>query len=570
MAGVSSVDSALAIAAPGLTAGKTYIPFTGKISASGGAHYTWSLSKGALPAGVMLQGTQTSIVTIAGTATEAGQFPLTLSVTDGIATRAVDVTLVITHSALFLSDRNVPGVNELFLTEIGGETAAPPVRLSASFPTGGGVSTYAWSPDGSRVMYLATQSSTAVSELWVASLAAPGNAQRVSAQGVSIGQFAWLGAGNIAAYSTGGGDTFLTDLTTSPPSVGKLVVAGKISAATLRPSPNGTSVGIQLPATNANDVSYATWASGTASAVPLVTVQGGGPYFSYDGRYSVITVGPSGYWFDHSLPMPVSNSLSSSNGVNFAWHPAAHTLFLSTGSGATYELSRADFTSTGMTKTPLVSGSNCNSSQLRWSPDGKNGIYVCAADVRGISNLPTAVAGFDFSLLPSGFLSNSFTDPAATGWSPDSKWVAIRADRDTNSLYDLHLIRWGAPGVAYKPHAASIGVGVTTWAFAPNSQTIAFVGTVSPYANAALYISKLPATGAPPAAALASAPASAVVQADVNWLPGARVIAYRAALSGAAQLFAVPVAADGSTGSVVPISGASGSGVSSYQLAPVH
>lgn len=570
MAGETGGDSMLAIAQPSLAAGKTYVPFKGMISASGGDRYAWSLSKGPLPAGLSLQGAQSASVTIAGTPSEAGQFPITLSVSDGSTTKSVDVTLVITHTALFLSDRNAATVNELFITEIGGDTAPAPVRLSASFPSGGGVTSYAWSPDGSKVLYLAILPSTGVTELWVASLAAPGTAQRVSASGVGIGQFAFLGAGNIVAYSTATGDTYLTDLAMSP-SPGKLVVTGKGGAATLRPSPNGTSVGIQLPGTNANDVSYATWAGGTPTATPLITVQGSGPYFSYDGRYSVITSGPSGSWFDHAQPGPtMGNPLSSSNGVNFAWHPTTQSLFLSTGSGASYDLSRGDFTSSGMTKTPLVSGNSCYSSQLRWSPDGKNGLYVCANDLRGINNLPSAVAGSDFSLLPSGFLSNSFTDTPASGWSPDSKWVALRADRDANSQYDLQLIRWAAPGVAYKPYATSVSTGVTTWAFAQNSQKIAFVGTVSPYANAALYVSKLPATGAPPTAVLVSAPASAVVQADINWLPGSRVLAYRAVVSGGDQLFAVSVAADGTAGSVVPVSGPSGSAVKSYLLAPTR
>jgi len=570
MAGESSVDSRLTIAPPSLTAGKTYVAYTGRISASGGERYTWSLSKGTLPAGMMLQGAQTATVAISGTATEAGRFPITLSVTDGVATKTVDVTLSVTHTALFLSDRTAVGVNELFITEIGAETAPAPVRLSASFPMGGGVTSYAWSPDGSKVLYLATEPLNGKAELWLASLVAPGNAQRVSASGLAIGQFAWLAAGNIAAYSAYNGDTYLTDLATSPPSAGKLVVTGKTSAATLRPSPNGKSVGIQLPATNANEVSYATWASGTATAVPLIIVQGSGPTYSYDGRYSVITSGPSGYWFDHSIASPMGNSLGSSNGINFAWHPTAQSLFLATGTGSTYELSRAEFTSAGMTKTALVTGGSCNNSQLRWSPDGKNGLYTCGNDVRGIANLPTAVAGSEFSLLPSGFLSNSFTGIATSGWSPDSKWIALRADRDVDGQYDLQLIRWSTPGVAYKPHAASSGSGVTTWAFAQNSRSVAFVGTVSPYANAALYLGQLPATGAPPIATLASAPAGAVVQSDVNWLPGARVIAYRAVVDGAAQLFAVAVGVDGTAGSVLPVSGASGSGVGSFQLAPVR
>jgi large repetitive protein len=114
VAGDSSVDTDLEIAPPTFAAGKTYVPFTGKISASGAAQYSWSVTSGALPAGLTLQSADKATVTIAGTATEAGQFPIGLSVTDGSTTKAIDLTLVITHSALFLSDRNAAGVNELF------------------------------------------------------------------------------------------------------------------------------------------------------------------------------------------------------------------------------------------------------------------------------------------------------------------------------------------------------------------------------------------------------------------------------------------------------------------------
>jgi len=54
MAGDSSVDLELAIAQPALATGKTYVPFTGKLSASGAAHYDWSITNGTLPAGLTL------------------------------------------------------------------------------------------------------------------------------------------------------------------------------------------------------------------------------------------------------------------------------------------------------------------------------------------------------------------------------------------------------------------------------------------------------------------------------------------------------------------------------------
>ncbi len=194
--------------------------------------------------------------------------------------------------------------------------------------------------------------------------------------------------------------------------------------------------------------------------------------------------------------------------------------------------------------------------------------FWCSRDLRGIDKVLTAAVGGDFSLLPSGFLSNAFTNIYDVSWSPNSQWISLRADRDVNDQFDLYLIRWSAPGVAYKPHANSTASGVTTWAFAPNSQSVAFVGGIAPQNNAGLYLTTLLANGAPPTATLISAPASSVVQTDISWLPGSRVITYRANVAGVAQLFAVPVAADGSAGSVVSISGVSGSGVGSYQLAP--
>ena len=181
----------------------------------------------------------------------------------------------------------------------------------------------------------------------------------------------------------------------------------------------------------------------------------------------------------------------------------------------------------------------------------------------------TAALGADFSVLPSDS-SNSPPNGDSIGWSPDSKWIGYRASHGAQTPYDLYLIRWSAPGVAYKPHANSVNKGVATQVFAPDSQSVAFVGAIAPQSNAELYLSKLPPIGAPPTATLVSSPASAVVQTDINWLPGSHVIAYRATVAGAAQLFAVAVASDGSAGNSVATSGVSGSGVSSYQLAPVH
>ena len=572
IAGEEGVGAELEIEQPSLATGKTYVPFTAKISAHGANHYSWTLTSGALPVGLTLQGAHSATVTVGGTPSEAGQFPIGLSVTDGSTTKAVDVTLTVTHSALFLSDRNQAGVNELFLSDIGAASATAPVRLNASLPAGGNVSSYAWSPDGRKVLYLATQSSGGPAELWVASLASPGAAQRVSAQGLSIAQAIWLGAGNIAAYSTSVGNTYLTDLSAATPGPSTLAVSGYGDAAVLRASPNGTSLGVRVvnETIHANEISYVTWSSNGPTVVSLQKVQGDGPYFGYGGKYALITSGPSASLLDLSLPVPTENHISSGNGVKIAWRPNAEAFFMVVGGGQTYSFSRADFTAAGMTTTILATANNCSGVvPVSWAPDGTNGFYGCAAEVRGISNLSTAVAGADFSLLPSGFLAEGFTDTQSVGWSPDSKWIALRADRDTDAQYDLQLMRWSAPGALYKPHANSIAQGVAIYAFAPNSHSIAFVGAISPEATPGLYLTQLPSSGAPALASQVSSQTS-TVQTDINWLPGSRVLTYRAIVGGTAQLFAVPVAADGTAGSPVSISGVSGGAVTSYQLAPIH
>ncbi|HYP97285.1 MAG TPA: hypothetical protein VER96_01340 [Polyangiaceae bacterium] len=582
----SSVEMVLEIAPPALDTGKTYLPFKGKITASGAQHYNWSITSGALPAGLVLQGVQTATVTIAGTPTQAGQFPITLSVTDGVITKSVDVPLGVTHPVLFLSDRNIAGVNELFLAEIGAASVDAPMQLSATLPAGGGITSYAWSPDGSKVMYIAKQSSGGAAELWVASVDSPGIAQRVSAGGVSVSKIAWLRAGSIASYLTSTGDAYLVDLSGSTPGASKLAVSSPGTPSALTPSPNGVSVMVGTYNYDSNSalyrttLSYVTWNAAAPKSITIYKddIAEDHLHLSYDGQFGVAANIVGAKWWDLSLASPAGTDFTNENNPTFSFSPNAQALaFVNLVSSPTppARLVLGTFAGGTMLTTPLIQPGRCteNTAALQWSPDGKDLLFRCDHDIRGIGDAMRASStsvGSDFSLLPNDFWSNTFTWAASVDWSPDSKWIAIRADRDVKSQYDLYLVRRSAPGVAYKPHANSVGPGITTWTFAQNSQSVAFVGTVAPQSNAGLYLSKLPASGAPSTAALVSAPANAAVQDDITWLPGSRVITYRAIVAGAAQLYAVPLTADGTAGSALSMSGVSGSGVLSYQLAPAR
>jgi hypothetical protein len=75
------------------------MPFSSQQSAGGGSGtYTWSVSKGALPAGVTLANDGT----ISGAPTLAGRYAFTLTVTDNESrSKSVDVTLVVKAKLAF-------------------------------------------------------------------------------------------------------------------------------------------------------------------------------------------------------------------------------------------------------------------------------------------------------------------------------------------------------------------------------------------------------------------------------------------------------------------------------------
>lgn len=572
------VASIVTIAEPALASAKTYVAYSATLSASGGSSYVWSLTSGTLPAGLTLSDTNSAQLKITGTPSEAGLFPITLSVTDGSSSAERQLTLVVTHAVLFLSDRDVAGVNELYLSALGDTTAPTPVRLNASLPNGGGVSTYAWSPDGSKVLYIAKQSAAGNPELWVASVAAPGTAKRVSAVGATVSLMSWLGAGNIAAYMTSSGDAYLVDLSGAAPGTSKLAVAAATNALKLRPSPNGTSitVGTLDPdgpgGMDLTTLTYVSWAAGAAKSVTLQAGDLGNDItYSYDGQFGTV-VSPSGsQWVDLSLAAPVLTRFATLSSVS--WNPKANSLLYVPVTAARSVL-LGTFAGGDLASTTLVE-STCTKQlpTVVWSPDGKHATFACDGNLRGISEVASAEIGGDFSLLPTGFSSeatNPNLDVVNRGWSPDGAWIAMHADRDVDSTYDLYLLRWSTPGNAFKAHAPTRAPGVTTSAFSPSSRYAALVGTIAPLTNAGLYVSRLPESGAPEPGKLISTPATAAVQDDFAWLPGSRVIAYRATISTKAQLFALPLDAAGAAGSVVPVSGMSGSGVSSYQLQPLR
>jgi putative Ig domain-containing protein len=110
--------------------------YTAMVQASGGVPpYAWSVQSGALPAGIALDG---ATGTLSGTATESGDFPVTIRVTDA-ASGTADVDLTIHVES---------GPAPLAITPPGPLVATIGTTASAQFSATGGTPPYRWTASG--------------------------------------------------------------------------------------------------------------------------------------------------------------------------------------------------------------------------------------------------------------------------------------------------------------------------------------------------------------------------------------------------------------------------------------
>jgi Tol biopolymer transport system component len=131
----------------------------------------------------------------------------------------------------YLADQHMDGFPELFMAAAQGGSSA---QVSNTFPVNGSVLAYAWAPDGSRIAYLANQDENAVPEVFSALAAGGGNVQvsgamvpggYVSSNGlggtlVDEAPFAWAADGSRIAYLATQDDATVLELYTSLPAGG--------------------------------------------------------------------------------------------------------------------------------------------------------------------------------------------------------------------------------------------------------------------------------------------------------------------------------------------------------------
>lgn len=604
LVGAGGQPCTLEIPMPTLPIARTGEVYSAVVTAAGAVNYDWSLLSGSLPPGLSLNVTSPGSVEISGTPTGAGLYPFRLGVTGCGETKAVDLLLQTTHRVAFLADRDTAGVQELYVTNVGAEAAGSPVKLNVRLNSGL-IKSFKWSPEGGRIAYLRD-----TNELMVVQTALPGVA---TSAGQNVTEYTWLATGETLAIATSAVFVDKTDHSSGMVSDASLYFVETTGASpwipqsvSLPPPPSGyyTTVSdlVAAPIGRALGLKYSFldplstgmwsaarayvhWSQASSPSFAALTSLSKLPAaawtFGNSGRLATM-IGPNGgLMCDLSVPAAPACEDFGNGAYENSIDPMSDTVFCAYSGVAIL----ATLGAGGWAKSTLVDREWTYGAREvvagPWSPDGRNVLLEMPDDLRTIADAKTASLNSDVSILPDGLFLNAFTDISSDGdlygWSPNSAWVAFAADKNIDGVYDLFLVRWPGPGPNGPVTAMATGAGVSAYQFAPNSSAIALVGTGISAEQSVLWLSRLPASGGATNALALTNAGDPAVRTDISWLPGSRMILYRASDTGGDQLHGVHITSDGSPSAPMSLSGigvtgtggTSATGVVGYQPAPL-
>lgn len=371
---------------------------------------------------------------------------------------------------VFVSNRFTPGVNELFVTLFDG--SGDPVRVSGSLVTGGSVSQQGgvWSPDGTRIAFLADKLTQDVFELFVAP--ADGSAEPVRVSGAlvsggditSLSRLTWSPDGENVAFladklTDGVVELFVgpADGSSEPVRVsGTIFAAGTVND--FNWSPDGKMLG--LGARESSTASFGAFiVPADASAEPLrltssLIGDGFAPGWSPEGKRLAfqayrdfnaaileLFVSPAD---GSEKPIAISGAMPTDRKVKFLnWSPEGTRIAFLANKNAPDQFELYVNNPTGGLDPLLLSGAIAAGGTVDtiiWSPDGlriafmvsklvanKFELFVARPEVGGE---PVKVSG---TLGPNADVMNF-------SWSPDGSRILMVADRDTDDVFENYVV----------------------------------------------------------------------------------------------------------------------------------
>jgi Tol biopolymer transport system component len=396
-------------------------------------------------------------------------------------------------------------VAELWAVETVNGAPAAPVKLSGSLPSSADVSQYKWSPDGSKVAYLADADTDNLVELYLVSMPAgtPSPPRKISAPMVAAHQIT-----SFEFAPDGSGLVYLID--TGIPR--DLYYVRFCPGSAPLPAQRLSSIGFVWTATFSPDSSRLAYSRTNGSVEEIFVVDLRGPLpgaparieptrrtyaefdWSRDSRFiHYRAVNPTSlreelFTLDVTAQTPSPVRVNPSTGQDVlsgpAWLPdqsgivyrmeedvANVGIFVRrlTGStlGANYELN-----------TPIMTSAQ---STFLVAPDSRR---VAFKEDRGVPNdVVWELFYGDFrggTPIPAVMINGALTtggDVGSFGFSPDSRFVAYEADANVNGVNELFLVdvSSSSPGAAQRVNGALVSGGaVLEHAFAPDGSGIVY------------------------------------------------------------------------------------------------
>lgn len=564
-----TIAPGLSIVTATLPPGRPGITYSATLTAAGGtgSGRMWSVSTGALPGGLMLSaaGVITGMPAMAGSSTftvqvtDSGgglaQRQLTLDVSTTVTDRwlawagdtrvdaVIDVVLVplppspvnpvvvnptavggsatATANAVafspdgtklaYIGDYLSLGLDEVFMVDISGQAPGMPVRVNGTLVAGGVATGLRWSPDSTRIAYVAEQDTDGVIELYVVDVSggAPGPSQKVNgpliaAGDVILSSVQWSPAGDRIGYLAdaavdGQDELFVATVSAT----GVPGTAHRVNGAL----PSGTDVNARwLWTPNGTRVVYEAPQTGTVTEVFLVDVSGAMPGAPMRVNGTLVAGGAVG---TVATDVAVSFDGSWVSYVADQDTDNVEEVYVVNISGATPGVPN---------KVSGVMPSFGDNINLKWSPTANRLVYCADQQTSGVYeiflvNISGGVASAPLKIHPT---FPSFGRVAAGAdeilWSPDGNWVAYRADTAVDNAFEVEAVNVsgampGAPIDATLPRVTGLTTDGFLWS--PDSTAIAARGegtndnldqlfvtkVVGPNAGTVVTVTHVPVTG---------------------------------------------------------------------------
>jgi Tol biopolymer transport system component len=487
-------------------------PYSTTLIADGGSGtgFVWTVTQGVLPGGLTLAPNGTPSTTLTGTISTLGSFTFEIEVRDSnnqVARREYNVRVGGERRYVaWVGDTATDSQTQIYAVDVLASPFSAPIQLNPTFLLGNvptSINFTKFSPDNSKIAFRGDFTADGIQDLYVVDLTGPAPLAAVKVSGPlgvdqGVGSFGWSPDSRWITYQADQDivdvlDQYVVNVSgpiPGPPQKvsGTMVTGGDVGTDRFRFSPNSQK--IIYSADQEFDNLFDLFVVDLSSGTPSQPLRVNGPLAPADA--DVEAAG-----FDFTADSMHVFYIADQDTINVT------ELYLVDVSGATPGLPVK-------LNGPLVAGGNVTPSDVAMSPDGNWIAYIADQDVDAVTELflvdlrgpaPTAAAKTSAPMVTAG-------DVTSFAWSPDSTRILYNADQQIDAMNELYMVGVGgvqplAPVKVNAPFGPAFGTVLNTtpagYAWSPDSTWVAYRAEAN--VDGALDLFVVPVDAAGPGAA---------------------------------------------------------------------